>query len=268
MFRGFETIKSRQNALLKDIRSAFRRGALTDRGLLPIEGPTLLREALKSHVRVKALLIHDPSTLDAALHSWLKEQRTELFQTSRQILDSLADTDAPPGMIALAQPPAWEVNRLLENPDAVFLMVVELQDPGNMGTMIRSAEAFGVTSIFTTKGTVNVYNPKSVRASAGSIFRVPIFHGFDEETLFGLFDAHQITTVAASLRARHPLGQKAFRPPLALLIGQEARGLREETVGRCKHQVRIPMAESVQSLNAAIAAGILLYEIRKNEQNR
>ena len=262
----FEEIKSRHNALVKEIRAALRRGELSDRGLLPFEGLLLLREAFKSRIAVDSLLVNDVSLLDPSVRRWLREQGTRLFRVSPVLMTALADTETPAGVLGLVQLPSWSLKALLSEKRGVFLVLVQLQDPGNMGTIIRSAEAFGVTAILTTRETVSPFNPKAVRASAGSIFRIPIFQGFKEPELLETFKAHRIATVATSLQAQQSIETHPLHPPLALYIGREAAGLPESTLAACQCQVRIPMNESVQSLNVAIATGILLYEIRRHEK--
>ncbi len=266
MAEEFEFIKSPQNSVIKEIRAAWRKGGLTEGGLLPIEGPTMIREAFKSNAHIEALLAADFSLLDANLMNWLREEGTRVCQAPPRLIASLSETEASTGVIALARLRHCELKSVWDNPRVLVLALAGLQDPGNLGAIIRSAEAFAVDVIFTTKKTVSAYNPKAVRASAGSILRVPIFQGVDEPALFRMFEEHGVTAVAASLQARQTIEQHTLRLPLALFIGQEARGLNKETVARCRQQIRIPMVESVQSLNAAIAAAILLYEIRKNEK--
>ncbi|MBZ5535512.1 MAG: RNA methyltransferase [Acidobacteriia bacterium] len=266
MAEEFEEIKSRHNALVKEIRAALRRGELSERGLLPFEGPLLLQEAFKSRAAVDSLLVHDTSLLDPGLRRWLMEQRTRVYRVSPDLMTAIADTETPAGILGLVQLPQWNLESLLSEKKGLFLVLVQLQDPGNLGTIIRSAEAFGVTAILATRETVSPFNPKAVRASAGSIFRVPIFQGLQETDLLGAFKVHRIDTVATSLQARQSIETHPFHPPLALFIGREAAGLPEGTLAACQSQVRIPMNESVQSLNVAIATGILLYEIRRHEK--
>jgi TrmH family RNA methyltransferase len=263
----FEVLKSKHNPLLKEIRAALRTGGLSHRGLLPIEGPTLLKEAFKSNVCVEALLIAESTVLDDLLLRRLEEQHTRICQVSREILSSVSDTESPAALIGLVKPPEWDFDRLFPSEQGLYLVVMGLQDPGNMGTIIRSAEAFRVTAILSTRKTVSAYNPKSVRATAGSIFRVPIFQEQDETHLFQLFKKHCISTLATSARARQSIEATPIHFPLALVIGQEAKGLSEDTIAACQNQVRIPTSDSVESLNAAIATGILLYEIRRHEED-
>jgi RNA methyltransferase, TrmH family len=266
MAEEFEKIKSRHNVLVKEIRAALRRGELSDRGLLPFEGPLLLREAFKSRVAVDSLLVQDSSLLEPALRHWLREQRTRVFRVSADLMIAIADTETPAGILGLVQLPRWNLKALLSEKRGLFLVLVQLQDPGNMGTIIRSAEAFGVTAILAIRETVSPFNPKAVRASAGSIFRVPVFQGLQETELLDAFKTHRIATVATSLQAQQSVETCPLHPPLALYIGREAAGLPESTLAACQSQVRIPMNESVQSLNVAIATGILLYEIRRHEK--
>ncbi len=263
----YEEIRSRHNPLIKEIRAALRRGALSDRGLLPIEGPMLLQEAFKSRAPIDSLLVDDSFVVESSLRRWLTEQRSRVFRVSPDLMAATADTETPAGVLGLVRLPRWNLEPLLSERSGLFLVLVRIQDPGNMGTIIRSAEAFGVTAILATKETVSPFNPKAVRASAGSIFRVPIFQGLEEVELFGHLKTHHIDTVATSLKAQQSIETERLHLPLALFIGQEAAGLPDDTLAACRDQVRIPTHESVQSLNVAIATGILLYEIRRHEQN-
>ena len=268
MLDTFEVIKSRQNPLVKEIRAALRAGQLTDRGLLPFEGPTLLQEAVKSQTAVESLLVTDPGLLNPSQRRWLKEQHTRVFQVGPDILNSISGTETPNSLIGLARVPRWDLEPCLDKERGLFIVLAELQDPGNLGTILRSSEAFGVTALLTTRGSVNAYNAKSVRASAGSIFRVPIFQGLREPFLFQSFEDHHIPIVGASLKAREPADPCRLELPMALIVGSEAKGLSDGILRQCRHEVRIDMNQSVQSLNAAIAASILLYEIRHHEHNR
>lgn len=265
MAEGIEELKSKQNPLIKEIRAALRSGGLTPRGLLPIEGPMLLKEAFKSNIRLDCLLFRDRSLIEDVVWQWLQDQRTRLFQAGQELLASVTDTETPAGVVALAHWSDSDIEALLDEPRGLFLALMGLQDPGNLGTIIRSAEAFGVTAILATSKTVSAFNPKSVRASAGSIFRIPVFQNLGEQSLFQKFKSRNVMTVATSLKSVHSVDAAALRLPLALFIGQEAKGLPEAVIASCQQQIRIPTSDSVQSLNAAIAAGILLYEIRKHE---
>lgn len=260
-------IKSRHNPLVKEIRAAFRSGRLSEGRLLPFEGPLLLAEAFKSRARVDSLLVEDVSLLNPKLLDWLNGQLTRVFRVSHDLISSIAETETPAGLVGLAQVPRWDPERLLSQKTGIFLVLVGIQDPGNMGTIIRTAEAFGVTAVWVTTKTVSPFNPKAVRASAGSIFRTPVVPGCNEVQLHEKLRKYGITTVATSVKAQHSIETFPIRLPVALWIGQEAAGLPKSLISACQNQVRIPMCESVQSLNVAIATGILLYEIRKHEQN-
>lgn len=266
MVETFELLNSRHNPLIKKVRTALSSGELTPDGSLPVEGPTLLQEVFKSDLRVDCVLTVNPATLDPILLRWLKEQRAKIFRVSPDLISYIANTDAPQGMIALVRIPTWDVKTVFKTDRGIFLVLVSLQDPGNLGTIIRSAEAFGVSAVFTTPRTVSAYNSKAVRASAGSILRVPVISSFDVAALFKEFKRHRISTVATSLNAKKLINPDHLRLPMALFVGQEAHGLSENIVSECKHQVRIPTRDSVQSLNVALATGILLYEIRRHEK--
>ncbi|MDD5543364.1 MAG: RNA methyltransferase [Acidobacteriia bacterium] len=259
-------ISSRHNVWVKTIRTALRAGTLTPQGLLPIEGPRLLMEAFKSTAAVETVFISNPQVLNRDLERWINDRRIQTFHLSTEVLAFMADTESPAGLMALVKPPCWNLDETLKTDAALFLLLIQLQDPGNMGTILRSAEAFGVSGVISTPGTVNAFNPKSVRASAGSIFRVPLFQNVPAQEALSKFKTAGIQTVATSLKARNGPDTKALRLPMALLVGQEAGGIPSDVLSKSGAQIRIPMADPVQSLNAAIATAILLYEIRRHEK--
>ena len=155
------------------------------------------------------------------------------------------------------QPPSWRFPELLKNP-ALVVVLDSIQDPGNAGAILRAAEAFGATGAVFLKGSVNPYNPKALRASAGSVFRLPLVAGVTHEELFELAS---MPLFAATPRAATVLADADLAQPCALVIGSEGRGVSPALAAKATG-VRIP-TEHVESLNASVAAGILMYEARR-----
>ena len=235
---------SDQNPLIKQIRRAISRGALTEDGYAVAEGAHLLAEAIAAKCDIQAVIVAESArtrfgNLDGA--------RAVSDKTFRD----LSSTATPQGVLALVRPPRWQARRML-GPDALVVVLDGIQDPGNAGAILRAAEAFGATGAVFLKGTVNPYNPKCLRGSAGSAFRVPVVSEVD---LTGL------TVYAAMPRANKAIGEADFRVRCAIVIGGEGRGVSPEMASRATG-VRIDTA-AVESLNAAVAAGILLYEARR-----
>ena len=249
------TITSAANPLLKDVRRAIARGGLTEEGWCVAETFHLLEEALRSGCAVNAVLVAESQAARAA-----GSGATVLPDA---LLRSVAGTETSPGVIALVSPPAWTIADLFAG--APLVVVLDgLQDPGNAGTIVRTAEAFGATGALFVKGTASPYNSKTLRASAGSLFRVPFIHGIDAPAA-----AAMLRERGVKLFAGVPAGAVNAPPPAdvdltqscALVIGNEARGV-SEAIRAGAHPISIPTA-GVESLNAAVAAGILLYEARR-----
>ena len=167
-----ETITSAANPLLKDVRRAIVRGGLTDRGWCVAETSHLLEEALRSHCEVHLVLAAESHAAEFA--------GVKTVVVPDALLRSVAGTETSPGVIALVKPPEWKLEHLFRGVPLVVVLD-GLQDPGNAGAIVRAAEAFGATGVIFVKGTASPYNSKTLRASAGSIFRVPLLYGLDAE---------------------------------------------------------------------------------------
>ena len=252
-------LTSPANPLLKDVRRAIARGGLTDQGYLVAETFHLLDEALRSDLDIRAILAAE------SVHETVRDRVRRLSGVRIAVVDDdafqkLADTETSQGVIMLAVPPSWRLEQTLcgEGP-AVALD--GLQDPGNAGAIVRAAEAFGATGVLFTKGTVSPFNPKTLRASAGSLFRVPFVHGLDAAQVSAAFEQARAEVYAAMPRGARPLPEVDLRRKCAIIIGSEAHGVSEPLLSGATG-LSIP-TQGVESLNAAVAAAILLYEARR-----
>ncbi len=241
-----ETLTSEKNPLLKEVRKAAARGTLTDDGFAVAEGFHLLDEALGAGCQIQAVIASEAVT-DRLPN--LKAAR--LISVPDAIFRGLATTETPQGVIALVRPPAWTLDDLLRG-DALIVALDGIQDPGNAGAILRAAEAFGATGAIFLKGTVSPYNPKAIRGSAGSVFRVPIAIGNELPDL---------PLYAATPRAAKTPADVDLRTKCVIVIGSEGRGVSPVIADRATG-IRIPTV-GVESLNAAVAAGVLLYEARR-----
>jgi TrmH family RNA methyltransferase len=250
-------VQSRQNARVKELRAAFTRAARTQSGLLAIEGEHLLREAIASGLRLATIFVQTGS--EALLERFAIPEGAEILALPPDIFASAVHTESPQGIAALVQPRAFTLEQVLSGPRPLLLVSAGLQDPGNLGTLIRSAEAFGATGYITLPGTVSVDNQKTLRASAGSIFRLP---GITvcEDHLFHALGERKIRTFAAVASQGEPLARHNLVNPCALILGNEGGGIPPEVLRRADARVTIPTPGPVESLNAAIAGSILLYE--------
>ncbi|HEX4285864.1 MAG TPA: RNA methyltransferase [Terracidiphilus sp.] len=225
-----------------------------------IEGPNLLYEATRARLRIHCVFVaseHDAEAIGPTLPA-----ETEILLVPRELLDSALTTETPQPIAALVDAPVWSWDQILGPPAHARPLVVVLaglQDPGNLGTIIRSAEAFGASGILCLPGTVHAWNSKTVRASAGSIFRIPILTADPEEAIARLRSSGIEVLVAAADSAL-AADRAHLAHPTAFLIGNEGNGVPVEIAALADGAVRIPCPGQVESLNAAVAASVLLYE--------
>jgi len=261
--RKAETITSSANPLLKDVRRAIARGGLTQEGWCVAETFHLLEEALAGKCDVKVVLAAE-SVRPAVEAQARRLAGIKVAVLPDALFQSVSGTRTAQGVMALVTPPAWTLDQLFS---ACPLVVVldGLQDPGNAGAVVRTAEAFGATGVLFLKGVVSPYNPKTVRASAGSLFRIPFVDGVDAAQARAALRHHGVE-LYAGVPARNGVSVRSLAEidltgPCGLIIGSEARGVGTE-LRLAATAVSIPTV-GVESLNAAVAAGILLYEARR-----
>jgi TrmH family RNA methyltransferase len=259
-------VTSRANPRVKQLRAAFAGHARLSGGLAAIEGEHLLQEALRSGLHIKTVFLSERIDPPA----WLPRGVEQLTLTD-EALSSAVDTQHPQGIAALLIPPTWDIESAFPAKQAPLLLIAAaLQDPGNLGTLIRSAEAFGATAVLTTAGTVSEWNQKALRASAGSVFRVPVVAATPADIL--ALKSRGLCLFAAV--AGNPQGPDALpvaaadlAQPCALMIGNEGSGLTTELLQIATARITIPTPGPVESLNSAVAGSLLLYEASRQRQH-
>jgi len=259
-------VAGRHNQRLKELRQAFRRAELTVQGECALEGIKLLEEALRSGLHLASVFFTESARPLAEKILPQINARTETLVLPNALFNSIVPSETPQGVAALVKLPAFSSAELLQRAShGPFLVAAGLQDPGNLGTILRSAEAFGAAGIFFTEGTVSPYNWKVLRGSAGSIFRLPFVRiSFSE--LIPLLRAHGVRQLATSSHQGTPLPQVSWTLPLAICIGNEGAGLPREFMREMDETVVIPQSTPVESLNAGVAASIVLYEAARAGQ--
>ncbi|HZZ38407.1 MAG TPA: RNA methyltransferase [Acidobacteriaceae bacterium] len=265
--RLISIVQSRQNARVRELRAAFARSSRDPIEAIALEGEHLLAEALRSGIRLRTVFVrHDPQRHEAHLRL-LDRLRipppVPIVELTPPVFDSVVETESPQGIAALADPPRFSLDDLFSRPAPLIVIAAGLQDPGNFGTLIRSAEAFAASGILALPGTVCVWNSKVLRASAGSAFRVPVVSEKPAPAFAALAD-RRISVYAAvpgsSAAEALPCSQVDWTRPAALIIGNEGSGLSQDLLDRADQLVSIPTPGPVESLNAAVAASVLLYE--------
>jgi len=257
------TITSPQNALLKDLRKAFAKSEPVE-GYFAVEGFKLIEEAIRSGAKLKAVVFSESGAQRADRLLPQLSAHTEAVGVSDKLFASLVETETPQGVAALVSVKHHELDTLLVE-DALLVVAVGLQDPGNLGTIIRSAEAFGAAGVVLGEKTVSRFNAKAVRASAGSAFRVPLVNESTEKLIPRLREKN-IRMLATSSHKGDPIDQAQLTGGVALFIGNEGAGLPREVMAQMDGLVTIPQSEKVESLNAGIATSILLYEAARQRR--
>ena len=256
-------LASPRHPLLRRFREAWRRGELTADGCCAVEGQHLVEEAFRSPVEVVALLAAHSAEERLARFEAAGNGRLPSYVTSDRIFRSLAPTETPQGLAALvrlATPPLEEALSRPSHGAGLAVALIGLQDPGNLGTILRSLEAFGGAACLLGPDSVSPYNPKAVRASAGSLFRVPVYRGVPPDKILGLARRHGLQALALAPRASPALNQLDLTKPTLFFIGREGSGLPDDLLKQVDRVARIPLAAGVESLNAAMAASLALYE--------
>ena len=184
----------------------------------------------------------------------------EVARVSDALFRRVAETENPQGIAALVELKRPTLESILREPQVLLVVACGLQDPGNLGTIHRSAQAFGASALVTLEATVSPYNPKAMRASAGAVFHVPSFAGAEPGALFTKLRAARVRMIAADPHAPQRISEADLRGPLAILIGQEAAGLSPEIASQADVRLSVPLRAGMDSLNAATAASIFLYE--------
>ncbi len=261
-------VQSKQNARLKELRRALAQPGRGDEGVAGIEGPNLVAEAARAGLAMECVFVAQES--ERLLDELQLDEPIEILLVPGDVLAGALVTETPQPVAALVRPRAWTWSDVLAvdgKTAPLVLVLAGLQDPGNLGTILRSAEAFGATGVVALPGTVNEWNPKTVRASAGSVFRVPLVAASVDACFARLHEANvAVWTTAVRDAAEAPSADLAG--PAALVIGNEGNGVPREVALRADRAITIPCPGPVESLNAAVAASVLLYEAARQRGGR
>jgi TrmH family RNA methyltransferase len=258
-------VESRQNALVKALRRSFRSGQPGEDGFAAIEGPRILEEAIRSGLRFRAVFFRQSAEAQADRLLPQLASEVETLILPDDVFAGAAATETPQGVAALVKFKDFNLDDVLRPPQPLVVVLAGVQNPGNLGTVLRSAEAFGASGVLLAEKTVSRFNPKAVRASAGSVFRVPVVEMKLAEAAAKLRE-HGLRLVATSSHQGAPVDQAEFAGALAIFLGSEGAGLPREAMSRMDEVIAIPHSPRVESLNAGIAASILLYEAARQRR--
>jgi RNA methyltransferase, TrmH family len=256
-------ISSRHNPIVARYRDAARGES---EGVLLLDGAHLVDDALAAGVRIREAAITGTAEDDAqlrALIAALEDAGVEVVVVTTAVMDALSPMRSPSAIVALADRPAMDPAAAYARKPALVVMAVDIQDPGNLGAIVRVAEAGGATGVVAAGACADPFGWKALRGAMGSTLRLPVSTAADAAAAVDAARAAGCRIVATTPRDGRPLFDLRMVGPSAILIGGEGRGLPPALVESADDRVTIPMADSVESLNAAVTAALLVYEARR-----
>jgi len=252
--RHLKVIESRSNALIKQALRINAGKPCADAEMIVVEGHKLIDEALKSGATLRMCFIDSAGTLAGR-----PELAERAILVPRNILNDLATVHTPGHIVAYFEAPAMPDPREILDRSAMLVILDRIQDPGNLGAIMRTGEALGAGAVILLKGCCSPFNPKTVRAAMGSSFRIPTLSMPDHQYALAQLKKHGFTCLAASMQGT-PLPAFAFPERSVLFFGQEGQGLQQEIFAECNDTLAIPMQGQVESLNVATSVALCLYE--------
>ncbi len=260
-------IKSKENEKIKYAKSLLKSKKRGEEKKYIIEGYRILKQALECNTSMEYVLFTEDflnKEEQKEFILFLQNKEIKLYKVEKKLFKEIADTENPQGILGIVKYNEYKIEDIYDQ-DANFLLILDrIQDPGNMGTIIRSADAAGVDRIILLKGCVDVYNLKVIRSTMGSIFSMPIIEVEDENECIDNLKKKGFNIVSSYLNTDHYYHKVEYKDKVALVIGNEGNGIKEEIIEKSDTLVKIPIYGKAESLNAAMAAGILMYEIKNN----
>lgn len=256
-------ITSAANGQIKEIEKLQKKSKhRQETGVFPVEGRKMVLEAgdrlQKAYLSESYYNTYGTKELGSCEYEIVADN----------IFKGMSETMTPQGILGLVRMPEYSLEKLTSGERVQLLLLENLRDPGNLGTIVRTAEGAGVTGVILSRESVDIFNPKVIRSTMGSIYRVPFVYVDDFGDTLELLKKKGIILYAAHLKGEHNYDEESYGQKTGILIGNEANGLTEETAVRADRLVRIPMEGQVESLNAAIAATVFMYEIYRQRRGK
>ena len=265
-------VEGRHNAVVKELRQAFVRSERTEAGDCAIEGLRIMEEAIRSGLRFKAVFFKESAQNLAERFLPQIGANVDTLLLPDKLFDDSVPTETPQGVAALVRVKEFSLDDVLERLQVgPVIVLVGLQDPGNLGTILRSAEAFGSAGVVLGEGTVSAFNSKVIRASAGSVFRLPVVGakgagGMD--VISAKMRERGVRLIATSSHKGTAIDQAGLTGAAAIFVGSEGAGLQKSLMGQMDEMVAIPHTAQVESLNAGVAGSIVLYEAARQRRKQ
>lgn len=255
------SITSGQNPVVKEIRALKNRKDREERGLFFIEGIRIVEEALSARVPIKYAVLSETFAAGSGRNTdaRLEAAGAKTYTVPDGLFEALGETKTPQGLLAVLESREQRLGDA-QLSGGLFVLLENIRDPGNMGTIIRTADAAGFSGVVVTGGCVDVYNPKVLRSTMGSVFHIPVFHHDDVADAISLFKLNGVRVAASHISGDRTIYETDLTLPTVLIIGSEAEGISREAEEASDLLVRIPMPGRAESLNASVAAGVMMYE--------
>ncbi len=262
MVMKLREIKSKDNLLLKDIKKLQTKKYRQDKKLFIIEGLRFVEELVSSNFDIKYLFVEDNyiEKFSNIINQCMAKENIDVIKVDNKLLSYISNTKNPQGILAVVE----MKQNILPTRKGLYVLLDRIQDPGNMGTIIRTSHAAGVAGVIITKGSVDLYNDKTLRSTMGSVFKIPIINDFDIEELMD-FKKDGFKLVVSSLDTEYNFYDVNYEDNVILAIGNEANGLCDEVIDMADIKVKIPMPGGAESLNAGVAGSIMIYEMLRQK---
>jgi TrmH family RNA methyltransferase len=260
-------IESSENRIIKLVKSLNRKKFRDKEGLFFVEGVKFAEEAIMSSWEVRAILLSDSfmNCLDGT-DGIITYSNSDKYLLPDKLFAEISDTKNPQGLMAVVKQKEHSLSQTFVGSN-LFIILDGIQDPGNMGTIIRTADSAAFNAVILSKGCVDIYNPKVVRSTAGSLFHIPCVYSDDLVKTMTILGSKGIKTLSAIMSAQHSCYDVKLNENVAIAIGNEANGISSEVLDNSSDLVSIPIIGNAESLNASVAAGILMYESVRQRLN-
>lgn len=255
-------ITSSNNPKIKLIKSLYKKRERWKRGLFLVEGLKIVEECIAYNYPLENIIYTDDLLNINGGEDFLQKikSREDLIYVPPNLFKKISDTETPQGIMAIVKMPNLSMDSLQAKDKPFLLFLDSIQDPGNMGTIIRTGDIFNINGIIVSEGSVDIYNPKVVRSTMGAIFRMPIYHVEDKAKAVERLKREGFKVFATSLEKSSYIHVTDFNQATVVLIGNESQGLSQELYSLAHKNIKIPIIGEGESLNAAIASSIIMYE--------
>lgn len=258
---NLKAINSKENSIIKEVKKLNIKKYRMENKRFLIEGNRFVEEALKSEFDIPYIFVSESSIEKIEENSNLAKSNTEIYLLNDKLMKYICNTQTPQGIAAVIDMNE-EID--LDTSEGVYILVDRIQDPGNMGTIIRTAHAIGAKGVILTKGSVDVYNDKTLRSTMGSIFKVPVIHD-DNGSVVDNLRKNGYELIVSTLSASESFFDVDLTGKILLAVGNEGNGICKEIIDLADKNVKIPMSGDAESLNVAVAAAVMMYEVLRQK---